>query len=560
VSHPALKAVEETDGIEQFDAIVVGAGVAGLYQLYTLLQAGLSVCCLEEASGIGGVWFWNRYPGCALDTATETYGYSFSEELGEEWNWKHYFSFQPEIEAYLNFVADKFELRRHIRLNSHVTSAAWNEDGHFWEAGLASGERVRGSFYFSHVGQFAAAFVPPFAGADRFRGETYHPARWPRESPDFTGKRVAVIGTGATAMQLIPHVAQQSAHLTVFQRTPCYGIPSDNGPVDPDVQREWKTQYTEIHRQIREGIGLRVTPDPRRGRDVPKEERLALYEEAWKRRGFEKFAILFHDLLEDREILEEYSEFLRGKIRARVDDPVVAEKLVPKDFLFQAKRTPLESNYYETFNRENVLLVSVRDTPIKCVTETGIRTSNRDYEFDAIIYATGFDTVTGPYQRVDVRGVDGQSLREKWEQNGLSSYLGLTTVGFPNFFKHLPALCPSATICVEWTSEWFTDTITYMREHGYTRIEPTQEAEDAWGEHVAEKAKGAIFGDVEYSWYTGSNIPGKRRQLLLYTQTPKAWREEAAAVVADGYDGFAFDSLEQEQHDRAGRRTEEVAG
>ena len=540
---------------DRYDAIVVGAGVSGLYQVYRLREMGFSVRCFEEAGGVGGTWYWNRYPGCAFDSPSETYGYSFSEELIQEWDWKHYYSQQPEAEEYLNFVADKFDLRRDIQLNTRVTAARWDEDEHFWEVELQGGERVRASFLFAMIGIFTTGFTPPFEGADRFQGDSYHPSRWPREDPDLTGKRVAVIGSGATAIQLIPHIAAQCGHLTVFQRTANYGLPSGNGLVEPEVQKAWKTNQAAIHKQVRESLGIRVTPDPRSGRDVPKEERLALYEEAWKRRGFEKFMVLFQDMFTDRELLAEYSEFVSGKIRERVNDPVVAEKLVPKGHLIHAKRVPLETNYYETFNRENVLLVDARATPIECLTERGIKTSDRDYEFDVIIFATGFDSVTGGFKRIDIQGVGGRSLGDKWDQEGVTSYLWLTARGFPNLFtSSLPALCSAATICSEWHAAWFAECIQYMRDNGFTSIEPTQNAQDAWMEHVEEYGRSSIFGDAEYSWYVGSNVPGKKRQYLLYANTGPGWRDECFAVSENGYEGFEL----RRRTDRAEGQLEEA--
>jgi cation diffusion facilitator CzcD-associated flavoprotein CzcO len=531
-----VAAVEEgADEIERVDAIVIGAGVAGLYQLYRLREAGFSVRCFEEADGVGGTWYWNRYPGCAFDSPSFSYGYSFSDELIQEWDWKHHFSFQPDAERYVNFFADKFDLRRHVQFNSLVKAARWDEDGEFWEVELAGGQRTRATFLFPIIGTFAAGFRPDFPGAERFQGESYHSSRWPRHDPDLSDKRVAVIGTGATGIQLIPHIAKQAGHLTVFQRTPNYGVPADNGLIEPELQREFKENYSEIHKRSRENFGYRVAPDPRNARDVPKEDRIALYEEAWKRRGFEKFMVLFHDMFTDREILEEYSEFVRGKIRARIKDPWLAEKLVPSDHVIHAKRVPLETNYYETYERDNVQLVDLRETPIESFTEHGIRTSDREYEFDVIIYATGFDSVTGAFKRIDIRGVGGQSLSDKFA-DGVATYLGFTIAGFPNLFTHtLPAISNPGR---EWSYDWFTQTVKYMRDNGYTRIEATEDAEAAWGEHVAEVGRNAIFGDTEHSWYNGGNIPGKKRQLLLYLSPGTVWRDKCQEVSANGFEGF----------------------
>jgi cation diffusion facilitator CzcD-associated flavoprotein CzcO len=554
-SAPAVE--DPGKAVEQFDAIVVGAGLSGLYQLYSLRQAGLSVRCFEEGSGVGGTWYWNRYPGSGFDSPSATYGFTFSEELVREWSWTHYFAYRPEAEAYLNFVADKLDLRSHIQLSSRVTAARWDEEDHLWEIELDSGERVRAAFFFPMLGTFSSGYTPQFEGAECFQGESYHPSRWPREDPDFTGKRVAVIGTGATGMQMIPHIAARCGRLTVFQRTPNYSMPADNAPMDPGEQQALKDDPAEITKRLRENFGY-PSPDPRNALDVPKEERLELYEETWKRRGFDRFMALFHDMFNHREILEEYSEFVKGKIRARVTDPVLAEKLVPNDHVIHSKRVPLETNYYETFNRDNVELVDLRETPIERLSETGIETREREFELDIIIYATGFDSVTGPFRTVDIRGVGGQSLKDMFDQNGVCSYLGYTITGFPNLFTHTlptvgvrsrgdhaapapesPAKRPgSGAAHREWSHDWFTDCIQFMRTHGYTRIEATQEAQDAWDRHVEEMAKGAVFGDAEYTWYVGSNIPGKKRQLLLYMNSSEALRAKCYEVSENGYAGF----------------------
>ena len=553
-----VAAEEQGADVDRFDAIVIGAGLSGLYQLHSLREAGLSVRCFEEGSGVGGTWYWNRYPGSGFDSPSATYGFTFSEELVRDWNWTHYFSYRPEAEAYLNFVADRLDLRSHIQLNSRVKAARWDDQEDFWEVELTSGERARASFLLPLIGSFSDGFIPQFEGADRFQGESYHPSRWPREDVDFAGKRVAVIGTGATGVQMIPHIARQARQLTVFQRTANYSFPADNALFDQAEQDALKSDLEEIHKRARENFGY-PSPDPRNGLDVPKEERLALYEHAWQtRRGFDRFMVLFHDMFNHRELLEEYSEFVKDKIRARVKDPVLAEKLVPKDHVIHSKRLPLETNYYETFERDNVELVDLRETPIECLTERGIRTTDREYEFDVIIYATGFDSVTGPFRRIDIRGADSQSLGEKFERNGVCTYLSFAIAGFPNLFTHTlaavgvrargehapPPADPGAKQSGpragrrEWSYDWFTQCILYMREHGFTRIEATQEAEDAWGEHVEEMAEGAIFGDTEHTWYRGANIPGKKRQLLLYMNSSEALRAKCYEVSDSGYEGF----------------------
>src|SRR5579872_4399946 len=361
---PKQASATQAESVEAYDAIVIGAGVTGLYQLYRLRQLGLKVRCLEDGGGIGGTWYWNRYPGCRFDSESESYGYSFSKELLQEWDWKEHYSGQPENERYLNYVADKFDLRRDIQFNSHVTSARYDENANRWDIQLEHGQRMRTQFLIAAVGILSARYVPPFEGIDSFRGESYHTSRWPKEKVDFTGKRVAVIGTGATAVQLIPIIAKEVGHLTHFQRTPNYCAPLRNGLVSEETQRRFKATYPEIHKKIRSTpAGFLHDFDRRRTFDVPKEERLAVYEELWAAPGFKKWLGNFRDIMTDRAANEDFAEFVRNKIRARVKDPVVAEMLVPKDHPFGSKRIPLETNYYEAYNRDNVKLVNIKEAP-----------------------------------------------------------------------------------------------------------------------------------------------------------------------------------------------------
>jgi cation diffusion facilitator CzcD-associated flavoprotein CzcO len=377
-----------TGPVEQFDAIVIGAGVAGLYQLYRLRQLGLAVRCYEDGSNVGGTWYWNRYPGCRFDSESETYGYSWSKELLQEWDWKEHYSGQPENEQYLNYVADKFDLRKDIQFNAHVTSAVYDEQANRWDIQLESGQRARAQFLIAAVGLLSARYTPPFEGVESFKGESFHTSRWPKDKVDFMGKRVAVIGTGATAVQLIPEIAKEVGHLTVFQRTPNYCAPCRNSVVTPEEQRQWKATYEQIHKRIRQTtVGLPHEFDPRKTFDVPPEERLAFYEELWAKPGFTKWLSNFHDIMSNEEANEDFAEFVRNKIRARVKDPVVAEKLVPKDHPFGSKRIPLETGYYEAYNRDNVLLVDVREAPIERITPKGVKTTEKEYAFDVIIYA-----------------------------------------------------------------------------------------------------------------------------------------------------------------------------
>jgi cation diffusion facilitator CzcD-associated flavoprotein CzcO len=525
------------DPVEQFDAIVIGAGVSGLYQLYRLRELGLSVRCYEDGSGVGGTWYWNRYPGCRFDSESETYGYSWSEELLQEWDWKEHFSGQPENERYLNYVADKFDLRRDIQFNSRVKSAVYDKQTNRWEIQLESGQRARAQFLVAAVGILSAHYMPDIPGVDSFQGESYHTGRWPQEPVDFTGKRVACIGTGATAVQLIPIVAKEAGHLTVFQRTANYCAPLRNGLVSPETQAQWKANYPEIHKRCRETpAGFMHDFDPRKALEVPQEERLALYEELWAQPGFSKWLANFHDIMLNREANEDFAEFVRNKIRQRVKDPVVAEKLVPKDHPFGSKRIPLETEYYEAYNRDNVLLVDLKETPIECITPKGIKTSDKEYEFDIIIYATGFDAVTGALTRIDIRGAGGQTLKDKWAE-GPKAYLGLQTAGFPNFFIAVSTAFCNYPVCAEMIVEWITDCIRYVREKGYACIAPTPQAEEAWVEHAAALADGTLFASGN-SWFVGANIPGKKRVFLLYANTTPAYRQKCAEAAANGYKEF----------------------
>jgi cation diffusion facilitator CzcD-associated flavoprotein CzcO len=528
----------ETGTVEQFDAIVIGAGVSGLYQLYLLRQLGLSVRCYEDGEGVGGTWYWNRYPGARFDSESESYGYSWSKELLREWDWKEHFSGQPENERYFNYVADKFDLRRDIQFNSRVTSAVYDESANRWEIELADGRRARAQFLVAAVGVLSARYTPSFEGIESFQGDSYHTSRWPGQGVDFTGKRVAIIGTGASAVQLIPMIAGEVGHLTVFQRTPNYCLPMRNGPVSPQTQRRFKATYPEIHRRCRETAAAFIHDfDPRNTLDVPEEERLALYEELWAQPGFKKWLGNFHDIPTDRAANEDFAEFVRDKIRARVKDPVLAEKLVPKDHPLGSKRIPLETDYYEAYNRDNVLLVDVRETPIERITTNGIRTSDREYEFDSIIYATGFDAVTGELNRIDIRGEGGRGFKEKWA-NGPRAYLGLQTADFPNFFLAINATFCNYTVCAESIVEWISECIGYLRDNDFTRIAPTLEAEDAWVEHANDLGAQTFWGVDANSWFVGSNIPGKKRTALLYANTGPAYRAKCSEVAAKGYEGF----------------------
>ena len=527
------------DGVEQYDVIIIGAGVTGLYQLHCLRQLRLSVRVYEDGSGVGGTWYWNRYPGARFDSESYTYAYSFSEELLQEWDWKEHFSGQPENERYLNYVADKFDLRRDIQLSTRVTSAVYDEEENRWEVQTEDGHRARTRFLITAVGILSVHYVPDFEGIESFKGDSLHTGRWPKEGMDLAGKRVGVIGTGATAVQLIPEIAREVSHLTVFQRTPNYCVPLRNSEIDPETQRKIKASYPEIFKICRETPTSFIHQfDPRSALEVSPEERLANYERTWEIPGFGKWLANFQDIMSPGETNEEYSEFVRNKIRQRVKDPVVAEMLAPKDHPFGSKRVPCESGYYEAFNRDNVLLVDVRQAPIERITPKGVKTTDAEYELDVIIYATGYDAITGALTRMDIRGEGEQSLKDKFA-SGPRNYMGILSAGFPNLFTVNQAGSGNYPRGVEWIVEWVTDCLSYMRDHRFSRIEASLQAEDAWVEYVVKGTAGTLRTKAKSSWQVGTNIPGKARAVLSSSpDSAPVYRAKLAEVAANGYEGF----------------------
>lgn len=528
---------EQAAEVEQFDAIIIGAGVTGLYALYRLRELGLSVQAFEDGGGVGGTWYWNRYPGCRFDSESYTYGYSFSEELLQEWDWKELYSGQPENERYLNYVADKFDLRRHIRFNSRVVSAIFDEDENLWQVELADGHRARGQFLITAIGILSAGYIPDFEGIDSFKGDWCHTGRWPAEGMDLAGKRVGVIGTGATGVQLITEIAKEVGHLTVFQRTANYCAPLRNRLIDPETQRKIKANYPEIFKRCSETAGSFMHKfDPRSALDVSPEERLEQYERLWTEPGFKKWLSNFYDVMMPGEANEDYAEFVRNKIRERVKDPVVAEKLVPKNHMFGSKRLPCESGYYEVYNQDNVLLVDVREAPIERITPNGIKTTDAEYELDVIIFATGYDAVTGSLNRIDIYGEGGQTLKDKFSE-GPRTYMGISSAGFPNLFTINAASVGNFVRACEPLVDWVIEAICYVRENEFTRISATPESEAKWMAHVAE-AGAKILRTQADSWFVGANIPGKARVLLTSPDTAPIMRAKRAEVAANGYEGF----------------------
>ena len=525
------------DEIKQYDAIVIGAGVTGLYALYRLRQLGFTAKAVDEASGVGGTWYWNRYPGCRFDSESYSYGYSFSEELLQEWDWKEHYAPQPETERYLNYVADKFDLRRDIQFNTRIKSATYNETENRWLVEGTDGSKLKGQFLITAVGILSAGYVPDFEGINDFRGAWTHTSRWPKEGMDLKGKLVGVIGTGATAVQLIPMIAPEVSHLTVFQRTANYCAPLRNGPIDEETMKEIKTRYPEIFRICNETAGSFMHEfDQRSAMSVSPEERLEQYEKLWDKPGFGKWLANFRDVMLPGPANEDYAEFVRNKIRERVHDPVVAEMLVPKDHTFGAKRVPCETGYYDTYNRSNVSLIDVRKAPIEKITTNGVKTADAEYDLDVIIYATGYDAVTGALLNINIYGEDGILLKDKFV-DGPRTYMGVSSVGYPNLFTVNAASVGNFPRAAEPLMDWVTDCMAYVRDNGYTRISPTLEAEDAWVKHVNEDGEN-ILRTKTTSWFVGANIPGKARALLTAPDTAPVMRAKRLEVAANGYEGF----------------------
>jgi len=529
---------QESSEIKELEALIIGAGVSGIYQLHCLLERGIDAAVFEAGGGVGGTWYWNRYPGARFDSESYSYAYSFSQELLDEWNWAEHYSAQPENEQYLNFVVDKFNLREHITLNARIKSMTYNDEETRWYVETEDGQTIRAQYVISAVGILSASHLPDIPGIENFKGESFHTSRWPHEEVDLTGKRVGVIGSGATAVQLIPRIADQVGHLTVFQRTPNYCCPLRNEKISEQEQPAIKASYPEVFQRCRDTFaGFMQDFDPRKTFDVPEKERLAFYEEIWAQPGFTKWFGCFHDIMTDEAANEDYSEFVRNKIRARVNDPVLAEKLCPKDHPFGARRIPLETGYYEVYNQDNVKLVDVKEHAIEEITANGVKTALEEYELDVIIYATGFDAVTGEIMRMDIRGENGVTMKDKWAE-GPRTYLTLQTSGFPNFFMVNGAVFCNFTRCAEVVATWVGDCIADMKKSGLESIQPHESAEDAWTQHSIDITEGMLFTKTN-SWFMGSNIKGKSRGFLFYAGGAPAFREKIASVVSNDYEGFA---------------------
>ena len=530
----------EAEPLLDYDAIVIGAGMSGMYQLYRLRELGMRVRVFEAGTNVGGTWYWNRYPGARFDSESYSYGFSFSKELLQEWDWSEHFAGQPETLRYLNYVADKFDLRRDIQFESRVVAAIYDENSQSWNVTLENGSRFRTRFLITAIGPLSTPTLPRIEGRDSFAGQSFHTARWPHKPVDFAGKRVAVIGTGATGIQTIQTIAGEVGHLTVFQRTANWSAPLHNAKIDPDTQKKIKAGYPEMFARCQETFACFLhNPDPRGAFEVSDEEREAFYEKLYNERGFGIWQGNFRDILIDRKANATISDFVARKIRQRVKDQRIAEKLIPRDHGFGTRRLPLETFYFEVYNRENVELVDIKETPIERITPKGIKTSVREYEFDIIIYATGFDAITGSFDKIDFRGAGGARLKDKWK-SGPQTYLGLMVDGFPNMMMLMGPHTALGNIprSIEYSVDWVTGLIRFAREKRLTRLEATSAGVASWTDHVKALGEGLLSNEVN-SWMTGinSNIEGKQTRIVArYSGSAPAYREKCDEVAAKGYE------------------------
>lgn len=526
--------------IRDLDAVIVGAGFAGLYMLHRLRELGLSAQVLEAGGGVGGTWYWNRYPGARCDVESMAYSYQFSEELQQEWVWTERYASQPEILRYVNHVTDRFDLRRDIQFDTRVESAMFDEETSRWTLQTDRGDRVSAKYCIMATGCLSAPNKPSFPGIDSFEGRSYHTGHWPHDGVDFAGKRVAVIGTGSSAIQAIPILAEQADHLTIFQRTANYSVPAHNAPLHPEAQAEIKADYAGFrHHSSQTPSGIEMHANDASAAEASREDLEREYGARWQNGGL-GFLGSFNDLILTKKANDTAAEFVRCKIREVVEDPEVAEVLCPQQVI-GCKRLCVDTGYYETFNRTNVTLVDVSTSPIDEITPRGVRARGKIFEVDCIVFATGFDAMTGALHRVDIRGKSGATLRETWAA-GPRTYLGLATLGFPNLFTITgpgsPSVLTNMLPSIEQHVNWIADCVAYMEEKGLHRIEPTLEAQDAWVDHVNEIAAATLFYNCN-SWYLGANVPGKPRVFMPCIGFPP-YVEKCNEVAAKGYEGFAL--------------------
>ena len=529
-----------------YEVIVIGAGVAGIYQIKRLVDLGINATVLEGKPDLGGTWYKNRYPGARFDSESFTYGYSFSQELLDEWDWSEQFSPQPETLRYLNFVADKFDLRKHMQFDCLVESMRFDEDTNTWSLLLNDGRTLRTRIVITAIGLLSIPTMPRFEGIEEFKGQSFHPFDWPEDPPDLTGKRVAVIGTGATAIQFIPEVAKQAEHLTVFQRRPNWAAPLNNAPISAEEMDEIRARYDEIFATCaRTPGGFEHEPDRRGFYNVPREERLELWDRLYDGPGFGIWLQNFMEIFMDEDANAEFSEYIADRIRQRVDDPVLAEKLIPKDHGFGIQRVPMETNYFETYNRDNVELFDVSESPIECITADGIRTAAGEQSFDIIVYATGFDAFTGAFDHIDIEGTRGQKLRDKWS-DGPVTFLGLMVNDFPNFVMVAGPQISATNFPrgVETAVDWITPLLEHVWANDHTRFEPSAAAEQEWFDHVVAMYEPFLLRKAK-SWITGynSNLEGHEHgntRYNIYNGGAPKYTRRLTEVAQNDYDGIEF--------------------
>ncbi|HKU06482.1 MAG TPA: NAD(P)/FAD-dependent oxidoreductase [Bradyrhizobium sp.] len=531
-----------------YDVVVVGAGFAGMYMLHRLRGLGMTARVYEQGSGVGGTWYWNRYPGARCDVESMQYSYSFSEELQQEWDWSERYAPQPEILAYANHVADRFNLRPDIQFDTRVERAGFDERANVWSVTTSDGKTVTAKFVVLATGCLSNARIPDINGLDRFKGKIYHTGHWPHEGVDFTGQRVAVIGTGSSSIQAVPVIAEQAKHLTVFQRTANFSIPAHNAPLSAEYRDWFKKNYPEVRRVAREvsrnGI---YTQQPDRGAlDDGDNERRARYEAGWQHGGV-VFMAVYNNVLLDKAANDTAADFVRGKIAEIVKDSATAKLLQPNSHPIGTKRICVDTDYFATFNRPNVALVDIKTNPIDEITENAVRVAGKDYEVDALVLATGFDAMTGSVAKIDIVGRDSRTLNQKWAE-GPRTYLGLMSAGFPNLFiitgPGSPSVLSNMIVSIEQHVDWISDCLAYMRDEGLVTMEATTSAEDKWVAHVNEVAHTTLYPQAA-SWYMGANIPGKPRIFMPYIGGVPVYRQKCDEVAAKGYEGFAMTAAEK---------------
>jgi cation diffusion facilitator CzcD-associated flavoprotein CzcO len=526
---------------DALDAVIVGAGFAGMYMLHRLRSLGFKARVFEAGSGVGGTWYWNRYPGARCDVESVQYSYQFDGALQQEWEWSERYAAQPEILRYANHVADRFDLWRDMQFNTRVISAVFDEGRGRWTIETSDGAQTSAQFCIMATGCLSSPNLPKFEGMESFKGERYHTGYWPHEEVDFTGKRVAVIGTGSSAVQSIPIIARQAKHLYVFQRTPNYAVPAHNAPLDPAYVKEVKAHYPAMRARAKQTMtGIDFDYSDVKALETPPGARTAEFEKRWQRGGL-SFLGAFQDLMMSQEANDTAADFVRGKIREKVEDPKLAELLAPKNTI-GCKRLCIDIGYYETFNRPNVELIDVSEDPVEAITEKGVRAKGKEYEVDVIVFATGFDAMTGALLKIDIRGRNGLPLQQKWSE-GPRTYLGIAMAGFPNLFSITgpgsPSVLTNMLPTIEQHVDWIAGVLEHMRERRLTAIEPEARAEEEWVDHVGELA-GRTLRYTCSSWYLGVNIPGKPRVFMPYIGGFPRYVEHCNEIAGNGYEGFAL--------------------